>query len=341
MKNKKDPVWGKSLRKLPWDDKEAVSESEQLISSTIKEWYEAKHRRVSPDEVTLTNSISIQSCPYCGSRNFIRSGHYGDGIQRFQCKICARRFSPLTNTIFEDKKIPVSEWIEYLLHLFEFHSIKSSSRDNRNAESTGKYWLIKVFTVLKDIQKTVILDGTIYLDEMYFPVIRRKTITKNGKKLRGISRNKIGVAVAFDDKGNYVLVVEYTSKPSDKSTWKALGNHIRENSHIIHDGEHSHGILIRKLHLTSEVYSTEETKGLIDSENPLYPINHIHNLAKRFMREHGGYDRDNLQDWMNLIWFILSKPINRYEKVSKFIDLAISSPARVKYRDAMSKKSRK
>ncbi len=44
-------------------------------------------------------------------------------------------------------------------------------------------------------------------------------------------------------------------------------------------------------------------------------------------------------DWMNLIWFILSKPENRYEKIDKFIKLAINSPARVKYRDVMSKKS--
>lgn len=341
MKNKIDPYWGKSLRRLPWDEEEAVTESEQLISSTIQEWYEAKHRRVSPDEVVLTNSIMIRSCPYCGSERFICSGHYGDGIQRYQCKTCGRRFSPLTNTIFEDKKIPISEWIEYLLHLFEFHSIRSSARDNRNAESTGKYWLIKVFTVLRDIQKDVMLEGTIYLDEMYFPVIKRDTVTKDGKKLRGISRNKIGVAVAFDDKGHYVLAVEYTSKPSDKSTWTALGSHIKRKSHIIHDGERSHGILIRELELTSEVYPTEVTKDLDDSENPLYSINHIHYLAKRFMREHGGYDRDNLQDWMNLIWFILSKPDNRYEKVSKFIDLAISSPLRVKYRDVMSKKSAK
>ena len=56
------------------------------------------------------------------------------------------------------------------------------------------------------------------------------------------------------------------------------------------------------------------------------------------MKVHGGYDRDNLQDWMNLICFILSKPENRYEKIVKFIEIALDSPIRVKYRDIMSKK---
>lgn len=337
-RHKIDPHWGSSLRTLPWEEDEAVTASEQLISSTVKEWYDAKHRKVSADEISLTNGIAIESCPYCNSEKFIRSGHYGNGIQRYKCKECGRRFSPLTNTIFEDRKIPISEWIEYLLHLFEFHSIKTSARDNRNADTTGKYWLIKVFSVLEDIQNDVKLRGNIYIDEMFFSVIKRETVTKDNKALRGISRNKIAVAVGFDNHRHYILKVEYTSKPSDKSTWEAYGSHIVPGSHLIHDGEKSHGILIRKLNLTSEVYSTDLTRGMPDSDNPLYPINRIHYLAKRFMREHGGYNRDNLQDWMNLIWFLLSEPDNRYEKVSKFIDLAISSPKRVKYRDVMCKK---
>ena len=336
---KKAPSWGSSLRWLAWDKESQISKSQKLISSTIHEWYDAKHRISSDAETELINSLNKSHCPYCSSGSVMKNGFYKNGIQRYQCKACGKKFSPLTNTIFEGKKIPISEWIEYLIHLFEFHSIRTSARDNRNSESTGKYWLTKVFAVLKDIQKDVMLEGTVYLDETYYPVIKRKTLKKDGKKLRGISRNKIGVGVAFDENGNFLLIVEYTSKPSDTSTWTVFGSHIKEKSHLIHDGERSHGILIRKLKLTDEVYSTEETKKLDDKENPLDPINDIHALSKRFMKAHGGYNRDNLQDWMNLIWFILSKPENRYEKIDKFIKLAINSPARVKYRDVMSKKS--
>ena len=95
--------------------------------------------------------------------------------------------------------------------------------------------------------------------------------------------------------------------------------------------------LIRKLKLSSEVYPTKITKGMNDNENPLNPINKIHSLSKRFMKAHGGYDRETLQDWMNLIWFVLSKPENRYKKIEKFIELALNSPRRVKYRDVLKK----
>ena len=44
----------------------------------------------------------------------------------------------------------------------------------------------------------------------------------------------------------------------------------------------SHGILIENLELTEEYFKSESTKKLEDYDNPLYPINHVHALAKRF-----------------------------------------------------------
>lgn len=61
---------------------------------------------------------------------------------------CGRSFNPLTGTLLYSRKIPLSEWVEFLLHLFEFHPVKTSARDNRNAERSGKYWLTKVFSAL-------------------------------------------------------------------------------------------------------------------------------------------------------------------------------------------------
>ncbi len=90
---------------------------------------------------------------------------------------------------------------------------------------------------------------------MCFTVIKSKVTLKDGKKLRGISRNKTCVVVGIDDNNIYIKV-EPTSKPSKKSTWDALGNVIDPGSHLIHDEEKSHGILIEKLKLTSTTHSS-------------------------------------------------------------------------------------
>lgn len=334
-----NPYWDSSLKSFSFNDND---KSASLIKETLEEWYKAKHRKTSCKEIELINSKMINNCPYCNSENIISYGYYQSGMKMRLCKDCGKRFSPISNTIFDSKKIPISEWIEYLLHLFEYHSITTSARDNRNAYSTGKYWLIKVFSVLRNIQNDVILDGEIIFDETFFPVIKSKTIIKSdGKKYRGISRNKICVACGVDNNDNMVIIVENTSKPSFNSTYRAMGNHIKPYSHLIHDDEKSHKILIEKLSLTESSYKADSIKYPSDRDNPLYRVNHLHFLIKDFMKEHGGYNRDDLQDWMNLIWFILSKPYDRYEKINKFLNLAIMSSQRVKYRDVMSKKINK
>lgn len=327
-----------SLKHFSWDSKINKSHAEKLIQSTILEWYDAKHRIASDDEISFINNINIESCPFCDSNKIVKNGHTVAGIQKFKCKNCLKQFNTLSGTIFDSKKIPISEWIEYLLHLFEFHSIKTSAIDNRNSTTTGIYWLKKVFAVLDGIQDNVVLDGTIYLDEMLLPVIKSKVITKNGKKLRGISRNKINVACAINDKGKSILIVGSSCKPNDESTYLAYGNHIKEGSIIVHDGEKSHNYLIEKLNLNSVVYKTNETKGLKDEDNPLDPINDLHSYAKRFFKNHGAYDREFLQDWLNLFWFIANEPNDKYDKVLIFIEKAIKTRKTIRFRDALMNK---
>ena len=251
MKSKKRKKYT-PLRSFSWSKSEVKTTDQLLVESTVSEWYDAKHRTMSKEEIIFINSLPIENCRLCDSSEFTKNGHRKDGIQIYFCKTCHHQFNPLTNTIFDSKKIPISEWIEYLLHLFEFHSLHSTAYDNRNSETTAKYWLIKVFEVLKGIQDDIVLDGTVYLDETYFSKAKQNKIKKDGKELRGISRNKIGVGVACNDKAS-IYIVTGTSKPSRTSTMRTYGKHIAEGSTIVHDEEKSHNILVEELGLKNEV----------------------------------------------------------------------------------------
>ena len=167
--------------------------SSPLMISTLSEWYDAKHRKVSCEEIAYINSLAITSCPYCGSSAIRRDGFKKSGLRCYECSSCGRKFSPVTNTIFDSRKIPFSERIEYLSHLFEFHSVLTSSIDNRNAYSTGRYWLSKVFLVLQEYQDSIIFVGRVYADETYVPKWESKKVAKNGKELRGLSSNQYSI----------------------------------------------------------------------------------------------------------------------------------------------------
>lgn len=101
----------------------------------------------------------------------------------------------LTNTIFDNHKLPISEWIEFLLNLFSNSSINLTSKVNKNAATTTKFWLKKLFLLLEDYQDDIVLDGSVYLDEMFYSVVQSEIQTKDNKQYRGLSRNKYCIGV--------------------------------------------------------------------------------------------------------------------------------------------------
>ncbi len=337
MKRKSDPSWAGSLRSYPKAGTRRLSPCEKLIDRTVSEWYSEKHRGFCRQEIALVNSLGAAGCPHCGSRAIARDGKRKDGVQKLLCKSCGRRFNPLTGTVFDSRKIPMSEWVEYLMHLFEFHSVTTAARDNRNAATTGFYWLRKVFAVLAGCQSGVVLSGRVWLDETFISVDKGKRHLEGGKSLRGISRDKIAIGTATDGEHLY-LAAEWASKPSKSRTLALFSGHIEPGSTLVHDGDNSHSLLVERLGLKSEVHPTSETKGLADDKNPMDEVNRVHALLKAFLRSHGGFKRRDLPGWLDLFWFIWSEPANRMEKIARFFEIALSKRKRIKYRSVFGKK---
>lgn len=104
----------------------------------------------------------------------------------------------------------------------------------------------------------------------------------------------------------------------------------------------AHKILIETFGLTEEVYTTKTTHNLSDDDNPMEPINAIHRSLKRFMRQHPAYDRDDLQDWLNLFRFIYTnRGISMDDKVKKFLRMAVLTRKVIRFREVFAKKTEK
>ena len=111
---------------------------------------------------------------------------------------------------------------------------------------------------------------------------------------------------------------------------------------LIHDGENSRKILIETFGLIEEVHTTKETRNLSDDDNPMELINAVHRSLKRFVRQHPAYDRDDLQDWLNLFWFIYTNHgILMDDKVKKFFLMAILTHKVIGFREIFAKKAEK
>jgi len=256
--------------------------------------YEERHQPLDETgEAEMINSFEPKHCPFCQSESFIRYGHDRNGVNRYKC-VCGKLFKPTTGTIFDSRKIGICEWIEYCLNIFRYVSLNADSWNNRNAISTSKYWLEKLFLTLENSQNNIVLSGTVWLDETYYSLMLRDCIRdENGNLLRGLSRNQICIGVATDKK-HTVCFLEGFGKPSQKRSYDTFKEHIASGSTLIHDKEKAHKKLIEKLKLKSVSYSSSDLKGLADSENPLDPVNRIHCLLKMFLNAHSGFCRDEI-----------------------------------------------
>ena len=117
-----------SRRKTPWDGESEMTPTQQFIHDQHKMHYEQKHPSIiGSGEASLINSYVPAGCPFCKSSEFISFGHDSNGIQRYRCNSCNQRFKPTTGTIFDSRRIPISEWIEYCTNIFRYVSMNADS----------------------------------------------------------------------------------------------------------------------------------------------------------------------------------------------------------------------
>ncbi len=222
------------------------------------------------------------------------------------------------------------------MNLFRYVSINADSWNNKNAFSTSRYWLEKLFITLANYQQSIVLSVMVWLDETYYSVINAQIDRKeDGTKYRGLSHNQIRSGAATD-KENIICFVEGTGKPSQRKTYETFSYHIATGSILVHDKEAAHKKLITSLALNSQEYLANDLKGLKDSENPMNPINRIHDSLKKFLNAHSGFNRDSLQGYLNLFAFVRNPPHEPLEKVAMILNLAFENPRSLRYRDQFS-----
>jgi len=171
------------------------------------------------------------------------------------------------------------------------------------------------------------------LDETFYSVRSENIVSKeNGNELRGLSRNQICIGVALDNQHS-IFLVEGTGKPSQKKTTESFRTHIKPGSTLIHDEESAHKKLVKELSLKSVSYASKDLKKLSDADNPMNPVNCAHDILKKFLNAHSGFNRDDMQGYLNLFAFVTNPPNDMLEKVENVIKLAFQNPKLLRYRE--------
>lgn len=241
----------------------------------------------------------IPTCPYCGSDTYVSFGSTTEGLPRYKCTQCGRKFNLLSNSIFHSTNKSIDTWISYLT-LMTFNVPLEMTEEICNiSHSTAMLWRQKVFATVDGYQEHLCLKDRIWIDETY---VFDSTLLHDDdfKNKRGLSKNLICIVVAIDVHKNTYAVICGHGKPSGTRIYKALKDHIASGSVLVHDGEKAHNLLIEKLNLKSESYIAN-TKDKNYLEN-MALINNMCSWLKRYIYWFIGMRMNNLQSYLN--WFV-------------------------------------
>lgn len=285
-----------------------------LTPSQFTELLDAVHMRQCRDALgigTLAEAADIfrphPKCPKCESPRVWKNGTYKtSGISRYICPNCEHRFNSLSNTIFESSKKELYDWLCFIT-LMRYNVPLEAIAENMNiTHQTAWEWRHRVFATIDGYQEKIVLKERIWIDEIYITDTDLEKGFGQAKK-RGLSKQKICIAVAIDIHKNPVAIVCGHGKPSSKRITDTLENHIEQNSVIVHDKERAHSALIKATGSISESYKADATDPIYLEQMEL--INNLSSWLKRYLWCFTGMSPKNLQSYLN--WFVYLFRVNQ------------------------------
>lgn len=151
---------------------------------------------------------SINECPHCKSKAFIRYGKYS-GIQRYKCKKCKKTFSLTTNSIWYYSKKKVDTWTNYIEMMLEKKSLRFIASKLKISLATGFYWRHKLMDAMCENNKVEKLNDYVH--------ILTERIAENYKGSRGVHNEEGHLWIVTAKGGNDKII----SEPISKNMWSS------------------------------------------------------------------------------------------------------------------------
>lgn len=242
-------------------------------------------------------SSHIECCPYCGSIHIVKAGKSSKGRQRYKCNNCKRRFINSTNHLMHWSHLSKEQW-ETL-----FYSSLNNDYLSKTAKLVGIsivsafYNRHKLMYVLNELINKKQLSKKIALDETYLTYQAKGFVNQNR---RGISKDKIGIACAIDEDGNYVVHTADRGRPTSSTLIDIFKNTICPGSIVISDSQRSYHQLMDELNIKwVKIPSGEKSKDGYTLEM----VNRLHDRIKTFFRGKRNVMTHYLQGYLALFQY--------------------------------------
>lgn len=241
------------------------------------------------------------ACPSCGEEAPWRDGLAPSGAQRWRCPSCGARFTSLTGTVLENCKKPLATRVDFIRLTTFAVPLDACAEMCRISRQTAWEWRHRLLAAVDGCQDRIVLRGRVWIDETH----ANDTDPSHGygqARKRGLSGQKICVAVGVDARKEPVAVACGHGKPSSARIRKAMKARVAEGSTLVHDRERAHNALVRE-------NSLEDESCRADVRDPAYLeamalVNSLCSWIKRYLWRFAGMGPANLQSYLNLYVYL-------------------------------------
>ena len=245
-------------------------------------------------------------CPSCGSARTKRDGLAPNGVQRWECLACGRKYTSLAGTVFEHARYGLPKWVSFIGLMRYNVPLDCIAETLQISHQTAWEWRHRVFATVDGYQDRTVLRKRVWIDETY--IVDSDLAHGYGQaRKRGLSSQQLCIAVGIDVFKNPYAVVCGHGKPSTKRIREAFGGHIAEGATVVHDRERAHTGIIRDAGAVSESYKA-------DVNDPEYLesmelVNNLCSWLKRYLWRFTGMSMSNMQSYLN--WYVYLFRVNQ------------------------------
>lgn len=164
-------------------------------------------------------------------------------MQRIRKDFYGNHRDSLANT-----KKSEAAWKKYVLSLTNDLTLKAGAEIGGMSKNSAFLRRKKLYSCLTVYEKSSVLAGTVWFDEIYFSVSEKDEIkSEKGGKLTGI------------------ILVLSIGKPTEDQIYDALYSHIQKGSLLVHDPFRGHEKLVKAIGGRGDCSQQQESYGLFDS----------------------------------------------------------------------------
>lgn len=256
---------------------------------------------------------TIEECPHCHSRHFVKNGKGNRGRQRYLCKDCHKSFEDTSKTFFFHSRINYNTWISFIGCEIVGLSLRKEEAICGVSKTTCFYMRHRLYKALSDYQDKRRLNGQCQIDCAYtsinlkgwkkdMPRFSKKRgkhkPDKKHKQLRGISHHKICLMTSIDE-NDHILFKIAGLGVEDSDKYESFSSYFSKKASFICDEKRCIENFCKRHHYSYDVIPSGSFTS--DSGNTLSLINQFHQEFSELIRKSHGISTRHLQSYMDFL----------------------------------------